>query len=85
VTRSCKKYGGFYLGSIGGLVAILARESILKMETLGMERIGVSNAMLAPALPEATGEEEKGVHAFVLQGLGRDFGTIDGRHMSSLV
>ena len=25
VTRACKKYGGFYLGSIGGPAAILAQ------------------------------------------------------------
>lgn len=44
VTDACKKHGGFYLGSIGGPAAILAKESIEKMEVveypeLGMEAI----------------------------------------------
>ena len=34
VTDACKKHGGFYLGSIGGLAAILAQESIKKVECL---------------------------------------------------
>ena len=44
VTEACKKYGGFYLGSIGGPAAILAKENIKKVELheypeLGMEAI----------------------------------------------
>jgi fumarate hydratase class I len=44
VTDSCKKYGGFYLGSIGGPAARLGKECITKIETveypeLGMEAI----------------------------------------------
>lgn len=44
VTDSCKKYGGFYLGSIGGPAARLGKECISKIETveypeLGMEAI----------------------------------------------
>jgi fumarate hydratase class I len=44
VTESCKKYGGFYLGSIGGPAARLGKECITKIETveypeLGMEAI----------------------------------------------
>ena len=44
VTDACHKYGGFYLGSIGGPAAILAQESIKKVECLeyperGMEAI----------------------------------------------
>jgi fumarate hydratase, class I len=44
VTDACKKYGGFYLGSIGGPAAILAQENIKKVEVveypeLGMEAI----------------------------------------------
>ena len=31
VTEACKKYGGFYLGSIGGPAAILAKENIKKV------------------------------------------------------
>ncbi len=44
VTDSCKKYGGFYLGSIGGPAALLAQENIKNIECveypeLGMEAI----------------------------------------------
>jgi fumarate hydratase class I len=44
VTEACKKHGGFYLGSIGGPAAILARDCIQKVEVveypeLGMEAI----------------------------------------------
>jgi fumarate hydratase class I len=44
VTEACKKYGGFYLGSIGGPAAILARDCIKHVEVveypeLGMEAI----------------------------------------------
>lgn len=44
VTEACKKYGGFYLGSIGGPAAVLAQENIKKVELveypeLGMEAI----------------------------------------------
>ncbi len=44
VAEACKKYGGFYLGSIGGPAALLAKENIRKVEVheypeLGMEAI----------------------------------------------
>jgi fumarate hydratase class I len=44
VTAACKQYGGFYLGSIGGVAANLAEHCIKKVETveypeLGMEAI----------------------------------------------
>lgn len=44
VTDACQKYGGFYLGSIGGPAAILAQDSIKKVEVheypeLGMEAV----------------------------------------------
>jgi len=32
VTNACKTHGGFYLGSIGGPAAILAKNCIKKME-----------------------------------------------------
>ena len=37
VTDSCKKYGGFYLGSIGGPAAILAEENIKSTEIIDFE------------------------------------------------
>lgn len=41
VREACKKYGGFYLGSIGGPAAILAKENITKMEILDFEDLGM--------------------------------------------
>ena len=41
VTESCKKYGGFYLGSIGGPAAILAKENIKKVEVLDYPELGM--------------------------------------------
>ena len=41
VTQACKKYGGFYLGSIGGPAAILAKESIIEVETIDFEDLGM--------------------------------------------
>ena len=35
VTDACEKHGGFYLGSIGGPAAVLAKEAIKKVELLG--------------------------------------------------
>lgn len=41
VTDACKKYGGFYLGSIGGPAAILAEQSIKKVEVLEYPELGM--------------------------------------------
>ncbi len=41
VTDSCHKYGGFYLGSIGGPAAVLAQESIKKVECLEYPELGM--------------------------------------------
>jgi len=41
VTDSCKKHGGFYLGSIGGPAAILAKENIKKVEVLEFAELGM--------------------------------------------
>ncbi len=41
VTDSCKKYGGFYLGSIGGPAALLASENIRKVECLDFPELGM--------------------------------------------
>jgi fumarate hydratase class I len=41
VTDACKKYGGFYLGSIGGPAAILAKENIRKVEVLEYPELGM--------------------------------------------
>lgn len=41
VTDACQKHGGFYLGSIGGPAAILAQESIRKVEVLEYPELGM--------------------------------------------
>lgn len=41
VTDACQKYGGFYLGSIGGPAAILAKENIKKVEVLEYPELGM--------------------------------------------
>jgi fumarate hydratase class I len=41
VKDACKKHGGFYLGSIGGPAAILARESIKSVEVLEYPELGM--------------------------------------------
>jgi fumarate hydratase class I len=41
VTDSCKKYGGFYLGSIGGPAARLGRDCISAVETIEYPELGM--------------------------------------------
>ena len=41
VTEACKKFGGFYLGSIGGPAAILAQNCIRKVEVLEYPELGM--------------------------------------------
>ncbi len=41
VTDACKKHGGFYLGSIGGPAAILAKNSIKSVEVIDFEELGM--------------------------------------------
>lgn len=41
VTAACKKFGGFYLGSIGGPAAILAQNCIKKVEVLEYPELGM--------------------------------------------
>jgi fumarate hydratase class I len=41
VTDACKKYGGFYLGSIGGPAALLAEENITKVECIDFPELGM--------------------------------------------
>jgi fumarate hydratase class I len=54
VTEACHRHGGFYLGSIGGPAAILAKENIRSVEVvefaeLGMEAIWKINVIDFPA------------------------------------
>ncbi|MEY3408201.1 MAG: hypothetical protein RL038_1262 [Actinomycetota bacterium] len=41
VTDACQKYGGFYLGSIGGPAARLAQDNITKVEVLDFPELGM--------------------------------------------
>jgi fumarate hydratase class I len=41
VIESCKKHGGFYLGSVGGPAAVLAAENILSVEIVDFEELGM--------------------------------------------
>jgi fumarate hydratase class I len=46
VTEACRKYGGFYLGSIGGPAAILAQENIRKVECIDYPELGMEAVWL---------------------------------------
>jgi fumarate hydratase, class I len=41
VTAACQKYGGFYLGSVGGAAAKLAQDCITKVEVLEYPELGM--------------------------------------------
>ena len=41
VTDACKRHGGFYLGSIGGPAARLAKDCIKKVEVLEYPELGM--------------------------------------------
>jgi fumarate hydratase class I len=41
VTESCRKHGGFYLGSIGGPAAILAKENIKAVKVIDYPELGM--------------------------------------------
>jgi fumarate hydratase class I len=41
VIDACKKYGGFYLGSVGGPAAILAAENIKSVEVVDFDELGM--------------------------------------------
>ena len=41
VTEACEKYGGFYLGSIGGPAAVLGKNCITEIKVLEYEELGM--------------------------------------------
>jgi fumarate hydratase class I len=41
VTNACGKYGGFYLGSIGGPAAILAKDNIVSVDIVDFPELGM--------------------------------------------
>ncbi|GAB4268809.1 MAG: fumarate hydratase [Candidatus Rifleibacteriota bacterium] len=44
VAKACRKYGGFYLGTIGGAAALLAKEHVINSEIIGFEEFGMEAA-----------------------------------------
>ena len=43
VVDACSRYGGFYLGSIGGPAAVLAHDSITKVEQRDFHELGMES------------------------------------------
>ena len=41
MTEACQKHGGFYLGSVGGPAALLAKENIRKVELIEYPELGM--------------------------------------------
>ena len=41
VTDACKKHGGFYLGTIGGIAAVLSESSIKSIECIEWPELGM--------------------------------------------
>ncbi len=41
VTESCRKHGGFYLGTIGGAAALVAKRHILESEVIDFKELGM--------------------------------------------
>jgi fumarate hydratase class I len=41
VTRACKRHGGFYLGTVGGVAARIAQDSIASVRLLDYEELGM--------------------------------------------
>jgi len=41
VTDACKKHGGFYLGTIGGVAAVLSQSSIKSIECIEFPELGM--------------------------------------------
>ena len=41
VVKVCEKYGGFYLGTIGGAAALIAKENIISSEVLDFPEYGM--------------------------------------------
>jgi fumarate hydratase class I len=41
VTAACKRHGGFYLGTVGGPAAMLAKENISKVDVLEYPELGM--------------------------------------------
>ena len=44
VTEACARYGGFYLGTIGGAAALIAAEHVVREEVLDYADLGMEAA-----------------------------------------
>ena len=58
VTNACKKHGGFYLGSIGGPAAILAKDTrtdVGSLVSLDLSRRGVSGRLIRVTITGSLG------------------------------
>jgi len=65
VAEACRRHGGFYLGTIGGAAAAIARDHIRAVETLDMAELGMEAVRRI---------EVAGLSAFlVIDDQGRDF------------
>jgi fumarate hydratase class I len=45
-TEACKKYGGFYLGTVGGAAALIAEENITESEIIDYPELGMEAVRL---------------------------------------
>ena len=77
VTDSCKGYGGFYLGSIGGPAARLAQECIKKVEVLDFEELGMEAVFKIEVVdfPAFIVVDDKGNDFFAATGTALKIGT----------
>ena len=66
VTDACRKHGGFYLGSIGGPAAILAKNNIKKVELLEYPELGMEAVWMMEVenLPAFVLVDDKGNNFF---------------------
>ena len=66
VTDACKKHGGFYLGSIGGPAAILAKDSIKSVEVVDFPELGMEavRKIYVENFPAFIIVDDKGNHFF---------------------
>ena len=62
VAEACRRHGGFYLGTIGGAAAAIARDHIRAVETLDMEELGMEAVRLIQVvdLPAFMVTDDKG-------------------------
>lgn len=70
VTDACKKYKGFYLGSVGGPAAVLAKENILSVEIVDFEDLGMEavRKLKVKNFPAFIVCDDKGNHFFANAG-----------------